>query len=148
MYCYHRRTGTRIAAEYGTAAFFLELAALDKARDDGKPLAGTFGHLVATYLTSPEFIRLKPRTKADYEFALAFLKPLDVMPLGELSRALVIKLRNDAFAAHKRRFANSIVQVISGCATSSWSIIQHPVLSSSKNRKMNDGSSAGGRRLK
>ena len=36
-YCYHRKSGTRIKAEFGTPAFFHELDTIDRAHVRKKP---------------------------------------------------------------------------------------------------------------
>lgn len=120
VYCYHRRTGKRIQAEFGTGAFFAELARLDDlvAKVDPKP--GTLGGLFAEWRAGPEAQELAPRTQSDYAKMLDYLKPLEAMPLSELERPFVIRLRDKAYRRHKRRFANYVLAVLSSIC--SWGV--------------------------
>jgi hypothetical protein len=83
VYYYHRASGLRLRAEFGTPAFFLELERLNAAPPartaQSKP--GTWGALVAAYRASPEFARLADRTRSDYQKVLDYLAPIDAMPL-------------------------------------------------------------------
>lgn len=112
-YAYHRASGTRIKAEWGTPAFAIELDQVDRAWRAKKVQDGTFGHLIDQYRAAPEFTQLKPRTRADYEKVFAYLEPLRAMPLDRLDWPFVVGLRNKAHAKHKCRFANYVVQVLS-----------------------------------
>ena len=127
-YYYHRATGTRITAPPHSAAFVAEVHRLDETAATGvqKTLAarkkegpgapyrtGTWGALVAAYRTSPEFSRLAPRTKSDYGKVLDYLAALDDMPLVQLTSATCLKIRDRAFAQHKRRFGNYVVHMLS-----------------------------------
>ena len=112
-YYYHRKSGKRIKAEYGTAEFAVEVDRLNRQWAAKTDVKGTFGHLVDKYRETPEFKRLKPITKADYEAVFTALKDIRAMPLSAFNREFVYKLRNRAFAKHKRRFANYVVQVVS-----------------------------------
>jgi integrase len=116
-YCYHRASKTRIEAEFGTPAFFTELQKVDEAWKAKKPRGGTLGHLIDAYKGTPEFKRLAPRTKDDYEKVFAYLVKLRPMPVSKLTPSFVVGLRNKAFDKHKRRFANYVVQVISRVCT-------------------------------
>lgn len=40
-YAYHRKTGTRLQAEFGTGEFFTELAAIERRLRTAEPLPGT-----------------------------------------------------------------------------------------------------------
>lgn len=115
VYYYHRKSGVRLRAEFGTAAFFLELDRLN-APSPAVPRAahkdGSWGRLALAYRASPEFKRLADRTRSDYEKVIDWLSPLDGMPLGDLDSAAVIAIRDRAFAQKKRRFANHVLQVM------------------------------------
>jgi integrase len=111
-YYYHRASGTRISAPFGTAEFYVEFNRIDKAWKGKASTGGTWGHLVEEYMKTPEYQRLKPRTKADYQKIFAYMEPLKGMPLSQLDRSFVTKLRNKAFSKHKRRFSNYVVQVV------------------------------------
>ncbi|WP_210166749.1 tyrosine-type recombinase/integrase [Methylobacterium sp. Leaf89] len=113
-YAYHRKSGTRITAPFGTAGFIAELDRIEKAWSaKGETRKGTFGHLVEQYRASPEFLRLKPVTKRDYERVMTNLAAMKDVPLRSFDRAVVTDLRNKAFRKHKRRHANYVVQVLS-----------------------------------
>jgi integrase len=112
-YVYHRKTGKRIAAEFGTSAFFAELERIDTDNRTSDPKAGTLGALVESYRRSSAFTELSRRSKSDYQKVLNYLQPLAPSPLAELSRSWVARLREKAFIKHKRRFANYVMQVLS-----------------------------------
>lgn len=113
VYYYHRPTRTRIKARYGTIDFDREVTALNlrvpKVRES-RP--GTLGGLIAAYRASPEFAAKKPRTRALDDTILAWLKPLDEMPLHILTPPFVIQLRDRMLAAHKRVKANQLLNLL------------------------------------
>jgi integrase len=112
-YNYHRKTGRRIMAEFRTAAFFVELDMIEAESKSTETKKGTLGALLESYRRSSGFTDLRPRTKADYNKVMDYLKPLAPSPLAELSRRWVATLREKAYAKHKRRFANYVMQVLS-----------------------------------
>lgn len=120
-YAYHRATGTRLKALYGSAEFFAELKAIEDKHSakpkEAKP--GTWGGLVSAYRVG-HLSTLKPRTQEDYQEVLNWLKPLDTMPLDGWTRGFVLKLRDKAFKQHKRRFANYVVAVVQSAL--SWAL--------------------------
>ena len=111
LYAYHRRTGVRIRATLGTAAFLAEVERLN-GREPPAPSPGTLGALIAAYRRSPEFLELADRTRRDYQKVFDYLKPLDCDPLVSITSAYVIEIRDAAFQAHKRRFANYVLSVL------------------------------------
>jgi integrase len=111
LYAYHRKTGQRIRAPFGTAAFLAEVERLD-GQQPPAPRPGTLGALITAYRRSPEFLELAPRTRSDYQKVFDYLKPLDGDPLIQLTSAYVIDIRDAAFAKHKRRFANYVLSVL------------------------------------
>jgi integrase len=111
LYAYHRRTGARIRAPFGTAAFLAEVERLNGAQP-AAPRPGTLGALIAAYRRSPEFLGLAPRTRADYQKVFDYLRPLDGDLLITITSAYVIDVRDAAFQAHKRRFANYVLSVV------------------------------------
>ena len=117
LYTYHRASNVRIYAEPGTPEFFAELDRAERKWKAQKPADGSLGKLIDEYRKTPEFLRLKPRTKADYEKVFDYIKHLRPMPLGNLTTGFVTRLRNKAFADRKRRFANYVVQVLSRVCT-------------------------------
>ncbi len=111
LYAYHRRSGTRIRAEFGTSVFLAEVERLNGARP-ADPRPGTLGALISAYRRSPEFLELAPRTRSDYQKVFDYLQPLDGDPLITITSAYVIEARDAAFSAHKRRFANYVLSVL------------------------------------
>jgi hypothetical protein len=83
-YVYHRKTGTRIDAEFGTAAFFNELATLERRVKRDAALPGTLGGLLATYRASRAYLDLASSTRAGYLRMMNLLMPIHDMPLAEL----------------------------------------------------------------
>jgi integrase len=112
LYAYHRRTGIRIQAPLGTAAFLSEVERLN-GREPPAPKPGTLGALIAAYRRSPEFRELlAERTRRDYQKVFDYLKPLEGDVLVSMTPAYVLELRDAAFEAHKRRFANYVLAVL------------------------------------
>ena len=93
-YCYHRKSGTRITAEIGSTGFFSEIAALERAAKALEPLPGSLGLVISSYMHSPDWGSLRPKTRLSYERAFAVLKPLYDMPLTRLDRAFIFQLRD------------------------------------------------------
>jgi len=111
LYAYHRKTGQRIRAPFGTADFLAEIERLN-GQQPPEPKAGTLGALIAAYRRAPEFLELAERTRRDYQKVFDYLKPLDGDPLVSITSAYVIDVRDAAFQAHKRRFANYALAVL------------------------------------
>lgn len=114
LYHYHRASGVRLKAEPGSPAFFLEIERLNRSPPmiASRPAAGTIGALMASYRGAPEFMRLADRTRADYQKVFDWLAPIDKLPLLQIDGAVVLDIRDRAFAQRKRRFANYVVQVL------------------------------------
>jgi integrase len=115
-YCYHRATGKRIIEEFGSPAFFLRLAELDKeatstAVEAAKP--GTLKALILDYKQTDEFKDLSNRTRSDYEQVFEFLEPLWGARLGAFTSPELNKLRAEWRAKRGRRFVNYIRSVLS-----------------------------------
>ena len=114
LYAYHRATGTRLRAPFGTAQFLAELASIEAQTSKPKEKPGTWGGLVLAYKTSPQFQNeLKPRTRKDYDRIFNWLAPLQDMPLSEITREFVRDLRDKAHIKKRRRFANYVLSVVS-----------------------------------
>ncbi|MET0547476.1 MAG: tyrosine-type recombinase/integrase [Caulobacterales bacterium] len=120
LYAYHRKSGVKLNGlrhvEDGRLRadrnFLDELEGLNKPR--AAPGPGSLGGLFAMWCLSPDYQRLKVRTRADYQRVMDYLKPgFEHFPLAKLSPAKVIAIRDAAYAARKRRFANYVVSVIS-----------------------------------
>jgi integrase len=110
-YAYHRKTGRRIRAPFGSAAFLAEVERLN-AEKPSQPRPGTLGALIAAYRRSPEFLELAERTRRDYQKVFDYPRPLDGDALIQITSAYVIEVRDAAFQAHRRRFANYVLAVL------------------------------------
>jgi integrase len=112
-YAYHRKIGIRLKAEFGTAEFITELAAIERRHENSEALPGTLGLLFSSYRGSPAYADLAPATRQGYARMMNLLKPLDAMPLVELSSQFIAGLRDRVAARHGRRQANYVMAVIS-----------------------------------
>jgi integrase len=115
--CYHRKTGAAVDLEMaplGSAEFFAECARIaELMKMAGPPKPGTLGLLIAEYKASIAFVDLAPRTQADYQRCLDYLKPIADTPLDRFDRALVVRIRDKTATQHRRRFANYVKAVLS-----------------------------------
>jgi integrase len=111
LFAYHRKTGKRIKALIGSAAFLAEIERLN-GQEPAQPRPGTLGALIAVYRRSLEFLELAERTRRDYQKVFDYLKPLEGDPLVSITAAYLIEVRDAAFQAHKRRFANYVLAVL------------------------------------
>jgi integrase len=114
-YAYHRKSGTRLKAEIGTPAFLLELKVIEEkqaAKQAKKALPGTIGLAVETWRATPEWARLKPATRISYEKALAVLKPLENVPLVQITRPKALELRGGIYAKRGRWLADYTLTVL------------------------------------
>ena len=112
-YAYHRKSGRRLKAEFGTPEFFVELEAIDSETKSKEAKPGTLGALIESYRRSAGFQSLKPRTKSDYQKVLDYLQPLAPSPLPELGQAWLARLRDKTFEKRKRKFTNYVLTVLS-----------------------------------
>lgn len=112
-YAYHRKTGTRIKAEFGTAEFIEELATAERKLKKVQALPGTLGKLFASYRASPVYADLALATRQGYSRMMNLLQPLDEMPLVELTPQFIAGLRDRMAEKHGRRQANYVMAVIS-----------------------------------
>jgi hypothetical protein len=77
-------------APLGSAEFFAECGRIADLVKATAPKPGTFGLLVTEYRSSPAFLDLAPRTKADYQRILDYLAPLSSVPLARFNRPYVV----------------------------------------------------------
>jgi hypothetical protein len=112
-YAYHRKTGIRLKAEFGTAEFIAELASIERKLKATESLPGTLGLLLSSYRSSTAFTDLAAASRQGYQRMMNLLKPLDAMPLVELSPQFIAGLRDRMAAKHGRRQANYVMAVIS-----------------------------------
>lgn len=120
VYAQHRATGDMIKERpIGGVDFLLQVKKLDAKATaiaaEQEPGAGTLGALIKAYRDpkNPDFAGLADRTKSDYQDVFDYLQRLDDTPLKLIDAPFVLELRDKAFAKHKRRFANYVVQVLS-----------------------------------
>jgi len=112
-YAYHRKSGTRIKAEFGTPEFFVELAALDDGIKSTEAKAGTLGALINSYRGSAGFKSLAGRTRSDYQKVLNYLQDFANVPLTEVTHGMLSRFRDKTFEKKKRKFANYTLTVMS-----------------------------------
>lgn len=113
LYAYHRMSGVRLTAEFGTGAFFAELAALERKLKTQTALPGTLGQLLASYRSSPAYTDLASATRQGYSRMMNLLKPLHDMPVVELTPQFIAGMRDRIAKKHGRRQANYIMAVVS-----------------------------------
>ena len=113
-YTYHRQTGTRIHAEFGTAEFFQELAAIERRVKRAEARPGSLGMVIEQYKRSSAWAGLAQPTRTSYQRAFEVLKPLADMPLVEIDRPFIVALREEkVFPKRGRWMANYVVTVLS-----------------------------------
>src|ERR1019366_7786387 len=113
-YTYHRKTGTRIHAEFGTAEFFQELAVIEGRVKRAEARPGSLGMVIEQYKRSSAWAGLAPPTRTSYQRAFEVLKPLADMPLVEIDRPFIVALREEkVFPKRGRWMANYVVTVLS-----------------------------------
>ena len=115
-YAYHRATGKRLKAEFGTAEFFIELAALEQKNKQQVQRPGTIGGLLAMYRASRTFGDLARSTRGGYNKIMNLLQPLGDMPLAELTPPFVAALRDKVAKQRGRRTANFVLAILSVAA--------------------------------
>ncbi len=113
-YTYHRKTGTRIHAEFGSAEFFEELAAIERRVKRVATRPGSIGMVIEQYKQSSAWAGLASPTRTSYQRAFEVLKPLADMPLVEIDRPFIVALREEkVFPKRGRWMANYVVTVLS-----------------------------------
>ena len=112
-YVYHRASGKRIEAEFGTPAFFSELASLECKASRQASLPGTLSTMLTSYRASPAFADLASSTQTEYGRMMNLLRPIADMPLIELTPPFVAGLRDRVAKRHGRRQANYLLSVLS-----------------------------------
>jgi integrase len=111
---YFQRRGqktTRMQHQPGTKEFALEYAALMNGAQPVTQTGKTFSALIHSYIRSPRYRQLAPRTGRDYDKVLEWAKAkLGPLPVANMQRKDVIRARDAN--AETVRFANYIVQVL------------------------------------
>lgn len=112
-YCYHRKSGTRIEAEWRSAEFYQQVAALDASAKAAEPAPGSLGLLIDAYRKSPAWAPLAPKTRLGYDGAFRALQDLWDLPITKLTRRAIFRLRDEkVFPKRGRWMANYIVVVL------------------------------------
>lgn len=112
-YAYHRASGSRLLAPFGSGEFFAELATLERQVQNASALPGTLGRLFVSYRASPAYADLAAATRQGYARMMNLLRSIDEMPLVKLTPQFVAGLRDQIAERHGRRQANYIMAVIS-----------------------------------
>ncbi len=113
-YAYHRASGRRLEAEFGTAEFFQELAEIERATKIAAPTPGTLGLVIHEYMRSPDWAVLRPATRISYEKAFNALAPIHNMPISRIDRSFVFALRDQKLLKrHGTWLANYATTVLS-----------------------------------
>ncbi|MDB5448083.1 MAG: hypothetical protein JWQ97_3400 [Phenylobacterium sp.] len=129
IYWYHRATGKRLKRDPRTAAGMLEVKGLDESAvaltQAQNAATGSLAALWTAYrgdpaspdkdikLGSPEWRSLKPRTRSDYQKVRDWLgKGAEKGVVRAITSQQVLALRDKAFEAKGRRFANYVVTVL------------------------------------
>ncbi len=117
-YWYYRRPGapddgTRLPGTPADPAFHARLREFNARAEQVAPesVAGSFAHLAARYMASPDFVQLSEKTRRDYAGMLRRLNGIfGPYPVRDLDREAVFALR-DRFA-DKPHTANYLVRVL------------------------------------
>jgi integrase len=115
QYIYHRASGKRIKAPFGSPEFFVELAAVERemqALKDEAAKPGTLRALILSYRDSDAFRDLAPRTKLDYERVFAFLEPLHHLHVSLFTTPAICQLRDEWRKERGRRFIDYVRTVL------------------------------------
>lgn len=140
-YNYHRPTGIRIRAEYGSAEFFAEIATLDRVSHEKKPTPGTLGEMIASYRLSPRFKDLAPLTQRSYSQSFNLFQPLYAMPLSKLTPPFVAGLRDKLATERGRRTSNlalAVLSVVCAHGREFGLISENPVMGVKRVRRLRD----------
>ncbi len=114
-YTYYRPSGQRLFAEFGSPEFLAEYnrAVEHHEQKNSDILPGTLGLLIAEYRQSDRFGNLAEKTRQDYMRYLNFLRPIADMPLIDITRPFVSRLRDKAAQEMGWRSANYTLAVLS-----------------------------------
>ena len=130
-YAYHRASGKRIEAEFGTAEFFQQLAEIERATKIAAPIPGSLGLVISEYMRSPDWTDLRPATKTTYERAFTILKPLADMPLSRMDRAFILQLRDKKlrpkYGVWTANYVVTVMSVVFGFSLDRGWIKQNPL---------------------
>jgi hypothetical protein len=97
----------------GSAEFMGECARIGALTNAAEPKPATLGLLIQRYRGHAAFLDLAPRTRADYQSAFDYLKPIVDTPLVKFDRPLVVRIRDKAASTKGRRQGNYVKSVLS-----------------------------------
>jgi integrase len=129
---------TRIKAEFGTAAFLLELEEINRRHAKATPAVGTLAALMESYRRSPGFTQLAARSRDDYQKVMDYLAPLGKAAVITIDRAWIVRVRDKAFQHRGRRFGNyvsSVLSILMGHAVDTGGAKENPALRLKRIRK-------------
>lgn len=128
-YHYDRKSGQKIKAQRGTAAFKLEVERLR-----GKPKAedfyGTLDGAMLLYDQDDRWKHLRDSTKADYRKVLMWLETIGNTALIDVNKPFAVELRNKTANEKGYRFANktlTILKLLMDCAEEAGWISEHRI---------------------
>lgn len=114
-YVYHRASGVRLSPPHkpGSPEFLRAYADASTPKKVRTRSVKTLDSAIDRYLDSAEYLSRRQRTKTDYQRIIKWLRIIGDTPLHLFTRGFVYKIRDKAYAAHKRRFANYVQSVLS-----------------------------------
>lgn len=116
LYVYDRKSHTRIHSEPGSAEFLAELATIRRQHpvfDQRSFLPGSLGQEVAIFIDSEQFRALPLSVRASARRVIDSLRPIATIPLQNLNRSAVLRVRDRIKGHHGYRYANVFITVIS-----------------------------------
>lgn len=146
-YVYHRASGIRLSPPHkpGSPEFMRAYADACSLKKPKINQGRTLEQAIDRYLDSAAYLGLRGRTKTDYQRIIKWLRIIGDTPLRLFTRSFVYKLRDKAYAAHKRRFANyvqSVLSVILETAVKAEWMAENPCFQLKKLRKPTDAKEA------
>lgn len=109
--CYHRATGFKVDLEQfpiNSDDLALECARINSLHKPKEARPGSLGLLIAHFKKSPQWDKLKPKTKRWYESAFDYLKNIYDAPLPTFDPAFIVSLRDKAEKKKGWYFANMV----------------------------------------
>jgi integrase len=129
-YVYHRKSGKRVVADFGTPEFFEELATIEKSHKVAASTPGTLGLIIAEY-RQVEWEALAPATQKTYERVFDILRPIHDMPLAKMDRSFILSMRDRKLRAKygvwTANYAVTVLSIIFGFARDRGVIESNPL---------------------
>ena len=115
--CYHRKTRISVDLkkyEIGSAEFFARCAEIKtKSETPRASKPGTLGLLINRYRAHDDFLRLKMRTRQDYQRCFDYLQAIQETPLVSFKATTIVKIRDEAGQALGRKWGNYVKSALS-----------------------------------